>query len=168
MVIRTSNPDIREYRLCAGIMLFNEICLVWTGRRVDVEDSWQMPQGGIDTGESPISAAYRELYEETGCQSVELVGQTTDWILYDLPQALVKKSWGGKFRGQAQKWFVFHFKGDDKEFDLAKTEKPEFSEWKWTNIYKLDEFVVDFKRPVYKLLVSEFRHYSDSLSKDLS
>ena len=124
--------------------------------------------GAKENNETYIKTANRELYEETGCQSVELVGQTTDWILYDLPQALVKKSWGGKFRGQAQKWFVFHFKGDDKEFDLAKTEKPEFSEWKWTNIYKLDEFVVDFKRPVYKLLVSEFRHYSDSLSKDLS
>ena len=145
-------------RIGVGAILLNNENKIFVGKRKDNPvDKWQMPQGGIDTGESPISAAYRELYEETGCQSVELVGQTTDWILYDLPQALVKKSWGGKFRGQAQKWFVFHFKGDDKEFDLAKTEKPEFLEWKWVDLDIITEVVVDFKLHVYKELKEKIK-----------
>ncbi|MBI37035.1 MAG: RNA pyrophosphohydrolase [Alphaproteobacteria bacterium] len=164
MAIRTTSPDINEYRLCAGIMLFNESGLVWTGKRTDNHNSWQMPQGGIDKGETPTSAAYRELYEETGCHNVELLDQTDDWLLYDLPQTLAKRSWGGKFRGQAQKWFAFYFKGYDEEFDLSKSEKPEFKEWKWTKLRELEGLIVDFKRPVYQLVVSEFSYISDNLS----
>lgn len=150
--------DKLPYRPCVGIVLCNERGGIFAGRRIDgARYAWQMPQGGIDPGESPRSAALRELREETGVgqSQVEPVSRIDRWMRYDLPENLVPSLWGGKFRGQKQKWFLFRFTGTDAQIDIA-TEEPEFLEWRWLSADELLGHVVPFKRRVYEEVLLAF------------
>ncbi len=119
-----------------------------------------MPQGGIDPGEDPADAALRELNEEIGSANVVLLAEAAGWLKYDLPPELAAKAWGGKYRGQMQKWFAFRFLGSDDEIDIHGVEKPEFDAWRWVELDDVASLIVDFKRPVYEALVAEFRQFS--------
>lgn len=139
------------YRKNVGIMLLNADGLAFVGQRLDYKgNAWQMPQGGIDEGEDPTDAAFRELHEETGIDPalVTLEKVTHDWIPYDLPLDVVPKFWGGKFRGQEQKWFRMRFLGTDDQINID-TKDPEFSAWKWMPLDQLIDNIVPFKREVY-------------------
>lgn len=152
------------YRPCAGVVLLNKKGKVWVGRRSQkwlqevTPKVWQMPQGGIDKGETPEEAAIRELYEETGVKSVKVLAESRDWLQYDLPDEALGVALRGKFRGQKQKWFVMLFMGDDSEItiDASNGHKAEFDKWKWVKMKKLPDLVAPFKRPVYEQLVKEF------------
>lgn len=147
------------YRPCVGVVLIRPDGLVFTGQRIDsAAPAWQMPQGGIDEGEKPREAALRELWEETGVTAdlVEFVAKTPDWVTYDLPDDLMGKIWGGKFRGQRQKWFLFRFLGRDDQIRIA-TDHPEFSTWRWIGADEMIASIVPFKRAVYEQVVAAFR-----------
>ena len=149
------------YRPCAGVMLLNPKGLIFAGQRKDNPVSaWQMPQGGIDAGEKPRAAALRELWEETGVTAdlVDFIAKSPDWLTYDLPEELLGKVWGGKFRGQRQRWFLFRFLGRDDQIDIA-TEHPEFSEWRWVTADEMLASIVPFKRAVYAEVVGAFRDH---------
>lgn len=148
------------YRLSVGVMLLNAAGKVFVARRIDMPTmpAWQMPQGGIDPGETPLQAARRELKEETGTDKAELLGESSGWLKYDLPADLARGVWGGRYRGQRQKWFAMRFTGTDAEIDLA-TEHPEFDAWKWIRPERLPEVIVPFKRQLYIDILVEFRVY---------
>lgn len=144
------------YREGVGVMLLNADDWVFVARRIDmVSEAWQMPQGGIDAGESPTQAALRELEEEVGTNKAAIIAESRDWLTYDLPEELVGKLWGGRFRGQKQKWFAMRFTGTDSDINI-ETEHPEFCEWKWVPMHTLPDLIVPFKRENYRLLVAEF------------
>jgi len=148
------------YRQGVGIMLLDRRGKVFVAQRIDMPSTaWQMPQGGIDKGESPLAAAWRELKEETGTDKAEVIGESGDWYDYDLPVDLAPKLWHGRFRGQTQKWFVFRFLGSDEDIDLA-TETPEFSAWKWADVAELPDLIVPFKRALYSQLIEELGHFA--------
>ena len=145
-------PDALPYRPCAGVMLVNAEGRVFVGQRRDSTlDAWQMPQGGIDPGEDALTAAIRELGEETGVapDKVELIAEAPGEFLYDLPADLIGKVWKGKWRGQRQRWFLFRFLGTDADIDIA-TEHPEFSIWRWSDPADLPSMIVPFKRKLYE------------------
>jgi putative (di)nucleoside polyphosphate hydrolase len=145
------------YRRGVGIMLTNARGEVFVAQRIDMPSSaWQMPQGGIDEGESPLDAARREMREEIGTAKAELLAESRFWHRYDLPADLVPKLWQGRYRGQEQKWFAFRFTGRDSDVDI-ETENPEFSAWRWATLAELPSIIVPFKRQLYLRLVEEFR-----------
>ena len=153
------------YRPCVGLTVINPAGLVFIGRRsggpehIDETHVWQMPQGGIDAGEDPWPAGLRELYEETNIRSVERLGAIDDWLSYDIPREIVSQAWGGKYRGQTQKWFALRFTGDDSEINLAPPgHKPEFDQWRWVRMDEVIDAIVPFKKPVYEQVVKAFRH----------
>lgn len=149
-------PD--AYRLGVGIALFNARGEVFMARRIDTRsEAWQMPQGGMDEGESPLQAAMREMEEEIGTNKAELIAESHDWLSYDLPHELVPQLWGGNFRGQKQKWFAMRFLGTDDDINL-ETDHPEFLEWKWVPFAQAPDFIVPFKKRLYLDLVAEFSH----------
>ena len=162
--------DKLPYRPCAGITVFNPAGLIFVGRRkggpehVDATHVWQMPQGGIDADEDPYQAALRELYEETNISSVEKLGEVPDWIAYDIPRDIVGEAWGGKYRGQKQKWYALRFTGNDSEIDVVAPgggkHKPEFIDWRWVELKSLPDLVVPFKRPTYEQVVKEFAKFA--------
>ena len=145
------------YRLGVGLVIINNQSKIFTGRRLDNTNAWQMPQGGIDNNEVPIEAAYREMCEETGItkSKVTLLKQSKAWYRYDLPQEIQSKFWQGKFRGQSQKWFLFKFVGT--EFDInIETKDQEFSDWKWSKKTEMLDSIVPFKRSLYQSVLKEF------------
>jgi putative (di)nucleoside polyphosphate hydrolase len=149
------------YRPCVGVMLIDAQGRIFAGQRKDSPSAaWQMPQGGIDADEKPRAAALRELWEETGITRdlVEPVAKTHHWLTYDLPPDLLGKVWGGKYRGQKQKWFLFRYLGRDEQVNLA-TAHPEFSTWKWVTADEMIAAIVPFKRAVYEKVVAHFRAY---------
>jgi putative (di)nucleoside polyphosphate hydrolase len=147
-----------SYRPCAGIMLLNSARQVWVGRRLDMTShAWQMPQGGIDAGETAEAAARRELEEETGIvpARTEIIAASRDWHQYDLPPEMLNGAWGGRYKGQRQKWYVMRFLGDDSHINI-NTHEPEFAEWRWSEANELPHNIVPFKRPLYEALLVEF------------
>lgn len=154
-------PDEIEklpYRRNVGVMLVNAEGRVFVGQRRDNPGpAWQMPQGGIDQGESPRDAALRELEEETGVgpHLVEVIGETSSWVRYDLPLELVTKLWKGRWRGQEQKYFLMRFLGRDEDVNID-TADPEFSAWKWIDAKDVPGAIVPFKRAVYEAVLAEF------------
>jgi len=151
------NPETLPYRPCVGVMLMNADGHVFVGQRKDSDvAAWQMPQGGIDEGETPDAAALRELWEETGVTAdlVQVEAATENWVFYDLPPALLGKVWKGKYRGQKQLWYRMRFLGTDDQINI-ETEHPEFSEWVWLPADQLVANIVPFKRDVYAQVVGE-------------
>lgn len=147
---------ILPYRRGVGIMLVNTSGLVFVAKRIDMpSDAWQMPQGGIDAGETPLEAAKREMLEEIGTDKAEFIAESVDWYTYELPPELIGVIWGGRYRGQQQKWFVAHFTGRDTDVNIA-TEHPEFLDWKWAELAQLPDLIVPFKRALYQDIVNEF------------
>ena len=135
-----------------GIIVLNKDNKILVAKRIDnSKNFWQMPQGGVDDGEDFLSAAYRELEEETSIKNVELIKELDGMLTYELPAHLLGKIWKGKYRGQKQKWFIMRFLGNDDDINL-KTDKPEFLEWKWIDLSMITEVVVDFKKHVYNEL----------------
>ena len=155
--------DSLPYRPCVGVTLINSAGLIFAGQRLDgpgmpASAAWQMPQGGIDAGEKPRIAALRELCEETGVTAdlVQFIAKTDDWLTYDLPADLLGKVWGGKYKGQRQKWFLFRFTGRDDQINIA-TSHPEFARWKWITADDMLAAIVPFKRAVYDQVIRQFR-----------
>lgn len=170
---RTLDAASLPYRLCAGIMVFNADGLVWAGRRIAEGNTeydgspqlWQMPQGGIDADEDPYQAALRELYEETGMRSVELLAEAPDWIDYDLPAHMLGIGLKGKYRGQRQRWFAFRFTGNEDEISINPPpggHTAEFDAWDWKQIQDLPGLIVPFKRNAYEQVVSAFEYLAGS------
>jgi putative (di)nucleoside polyphosphate hydrolase len=151
-----SNGNGSAYRPCVGLALFNRQGMVFAAQRIDTPgEAWQMPQGGIDKGESPRRAALRELKEEIGTDKAEFVAEIADWLTYDLPVDLAGRAWRGRFKGQRQKWFALVFTGSDADIDIA-TAHPEFRAWRWMSLADVAAAIVAFKRPVYERVAAEF------------
>ncbi|HVM80751.1 MAG TPA: RNA pyrophosphohydrolase [Stellaceae bacterium] len=149
------------YRPGVGIMLLNDKNRVFVAQRIDFPgDAWQMPQGGIDPGESPLRAALRELKEEIGTDKAVPIAETKGWLSYEVPAELSRRLWRGRYRGQRQKWFLMRFTGKDADIDLA-TEHPEFSAWKWVGPAELPRLIVPFKRQLYLDLLEQFAEQLD-------
>lgn len=155
-----NDAEMTRYRPGVGIMLLNHQGQAFVGRRVDmpIAPAWQMPQGGIDRGETPRQAAMRELEEEIGTGKAEILGESRRWLKYDLPAQLAGAMWGGRYRGQRQKWFAMRFTGNDRHINLA-TEHPEFDAWQWVAPDRLPELIVPFKRQLYIDILAEFREH---------
>jgi len=142
--------DNLPLRSGVGIVVLNKENKVFVAKRIDnPKNFWQMPQGGVDEGEDFLKAAYRELEEETSIKNVKLIKELDGTITYELPDRLLGLIWKGKYRGQKQKWFLMRFVGSDSEINI-KTKHPEFLEWKWVELDKITDLVVDFKLHVYK------------------
>jgi putative (di)nucleoside polyphosphate hydrolase len=160
-----SDIDLPFYRPAVGIMLLNPAGLAFVGRRIDMPAglaAWQMPQGGIDPGETPRQAAFRELKEEVGTDKAEILAETEGWLHYDLPSDIASRMWSGRWRGQRQKWFLMRFTGEDADINPA-TEHPEFDAWEWVEPQRLPDLIVPFKRPLYRDVLAEFREHLPSI-----
>lgn len=169
--------DAMPYRDCVGVILFNREGKVFLARRIltpgpdtsEVAAPWQCPQGGIDDGEEPLRAAYRELYEETGIRTIRLLAEAPEWTHYDLPDDVLGIALKGKFRGQRQKWFAFLFEGEESEIDLEMADDPncdpEFDDWRWEELKALPDLVVPFKRDVYLAVVNAFSHLPQQITQ---
>ena len=144
------------YRLGVGIVLLNAQGLAFAGRRIDnPTPAWQMPQGGIDEGEDPKQAAFREMKEEIGTDKAEIIAESKGWLSYDLPPDLSGQLWQGRYRGQKQKWYAMRFMGKESDINIA-TSHPEFSEWRWVDPYDLPSLIVPFKKTLYEAILQEF------------
>jgi len=138
-------------------MLIDRRGWIFTGQRKDTPGAWQMPQGGIDKGEDVRQAALRELTEETGTDKATIIAEAPDWLTYDLPPKIAKKIWGGRFRGQAQKWVAMRFIGEDTDIDVTADGKhAEFSVWRWSTPDSVLTGIIDFKRPLYRQVLEAF------------
>ena len=148
------------YRPCVGMMILNkDRDMILVGKRIDSKaNAWQMPQGGIDTGETPSKAALREMKEELGTNNAVIVSESKQWYSYDVPKALIPRLWNGSYKGQRQKWFLIQFNGSDSEIDI-NTENPEFAEWKWVPKDELLDVIISFKYRLYKAILNEFQNF---------
>lgn len=158
------------YRPGVGVMLLNDRGQVFVGQRLDSTlEAWQMPQGGIDAGEDPRAAAYRELEEETGVPAAlaVIVAESDGWLDYDLPEDLIGKLWKGKYRGQRQKWFAMRFKGTDADVKLD-AHQAEFRAWKWAEPAELPALIVPFKRDLYTKVLDAFAHVLPGLESQMT
>lgn len=145
------------YRPCVGLLLLDRRHRIFVGQRADLSfPAWQMPQGGIDPGETPFEAGLRELREEVGTDRVEFLKESRVWRSYDLPPELARRMWGGRYRGQAQRWFAFRFLGEDGDINIHQGH-PEFRAWRWAEPEQLLAEIVSFKRDVYQSVFEEFR-----------
>ncbi|HYE00197.1 MAG TPA: RNA pyrophosphohydrolase [Alphaproteobacteria bacterium] len=151
----SKDPLALPYRPNVGLMLMNRAGLIFVARRADTPDAWQMPQGGVDKGEDYRAAALRELQEEIGTDRAEIVAESAGEYTYDLPEHLIGRIWGGKWRGQRQKWFLLRFTGQDSDIDLTKHD-PEFDAWKWVPLAEVPTLIVPFKRAIYDAVCAEF------------
>lgn len=153
------NKKILPLRTGVGAIVLNSKNQIFVGKRKDNPvDKWQMPQGGVDKNEDYIEAMKRELFEETSIKSIEVLKEFDEWLEYELPKNLLGIIWKGKFRGQKQKWFITKFYGDEDEINV-RTENAEFVEWKWIEINKLTEVVVDFKKNIYEKILIELKKF---------
>ena len=156
----SNDPAGLPYRPCVGVMLVNAEGRVFVGQRIDSKegDAWQMPQGGIDEGEELHPAGLRELEEETGVTAdlVTILAESREEYLYDLPDNLIGKLWGGRYRGQRQRWLLVRFNGVDEQIRLDAHSHPEFYAWRWVEPAELPELIVPFKKRVYRQVVEEF------------
>ena len=150
-----NNSKNLPYRKGVGMMVFNDDKKIFVGKRIDNQKAWQMPQGGVNENEDCFSAARRELYEETGIQSIRVIEKSKEKYTYDLPEYLLGKIWKGKYKGQRQRWFLIKFLGPDSEINLNQ-KCPEFNEWKWVDIDELPKIIVPFKKKLYLSLIKEF------------
>ena len=149
----------RPYRPCVGIMLINSNNQIFAGQRIDNHlEAWQMPQGGIDEGESVETACFREMKEEIGTDKASIIAIHPDWLNYDIPEILADKLWDRKYRGQTQKWVALKFTGTDSDINI-KTQIPEFSKWKWISPQQLASLAAPFKREVYENVLNVFKPY---------
>lgn len=149
----------RPYRPCVGIVLINAARLIFVGQRIDnMVEAWQMPQGGIDEGETPLEAGYREMMEEIGTNNATYLGEHSGWLDYDIPENLANRLWQGRFRGQTQKWLAFRFDGHDDEINIT-THQPEFRSWRWAPATDLPHLAVPFKRDVYDNVIGEMQPF---------
>lgn len=143
-------------------MLFNRDGRVLAGRRIDTPgQAWQFPQGGIEEGEAPRDAVLRELTEEIGTRAADIIGESRKWLRYELPAEVAARVWDGRYRGQEMKWFALRFTGHDRDIVLDSTPHPEFSAWMWTDLVRLPDLIVPFKRSLYQDIVAEFRCFVD-------
>ena len=140
------------------MMVFNNKKKIFVGKRIDNQKAWQMPQGGIDDNENCETAARRELYEETGIQSIRIIQKSKQEYTYDLPEHLLGKLWKGKYMGQKQNWFLIKFLGPDSEINLNQ-KYPEFNEWKWVDINELPRLIVPFKKKLYLSVIKDFSKF---------
>ena len=147
------------YRMNVGAVLFGPDGRVLVGRRAGFANAaWQLPQGGIDDGEAPRTAVLRELMEEIGTANAEILSEHPDWLKYDFPRHLQRKTWQGRYRGQSQKWFALKFLGQDSDIRLDAHAHPEFDAWKWVPLADLPSYAVAFKRTIYEILARDFAH----------
>lgn len=168
---KNMNPDIpflrnklgKLYRPCVGIMLVNSNGDILVGKRIDIRTNyWQMPQGGINDGESVISALWREMKEEIGTNDAQIISRSKNWLTYEFPKDLIPKLWKGRYIGQAQMWYLLKFTGGDNSIILDQHDA-EFSEVKWEHPSKILDKVITFKQEVYKSLLIEFEQYLEIL-----
>lgn len=154
-----SNHSIKPglYRPCVGIALFNAHGQVFVGERIDTPGSWQMPQGGIDPGETVEQAALREMREEVGTDKAAIIKIASEKIRYDLPDDLRQRLWNGQYLGQEQNWVAARFLGTDQDINIQSHEPPEFSRWQWVPLEKTVDLIVPFKRDTYKQVITLFR-----------
>jgi putative (di)nucleoside polyphosphate hydrolase len=158
--------DNRPFRPCVGILLLNAQGKVFVGARNDISsDHWQMPQGGIDEGEEPREAAFREMEEEIGTRNAEIVAEHPRWVYYRLPPELAQTAWKGRYQGQMQRWFAFRFLGSDDEINI-ETENPEFRDWKWVNLENVLVQAIEFKRSAYEEVRDAFREVAERLKRE--
>jgi putative (di)nucleoside polyphosphate hydrolase len=152
------------YRQNVGAALFNTDGLVFVGRRADLPAAsdalWQLPQGGMDEGEDPSAAVLRELEEEVGTAQAEILEQHTEWLSYDLPEALIGRAFSGRFSGQRQMWFALRFLGSDSDIVLDRDAHPEFSAWRWVKLHDIPALAVPFKRPIYERIARDFARWA--------
>lgn len=160
---KSSSSLDASYRPDVGMVIFNADGMVFMGERLDSPGSWQMPQGGIDEGEAPEIAVFREMEEEIGTRNARILSMMEDWIYYDWPEKTAQKHWGGKYKGQKQKWIALEFLGSDDDINLEAFEQPEFRRWKWVHIVELLDYAVYFKRDVYKKVMLEFKNHSEKI-----
>ena len=146
------------YRKGVGMMVFNDKKKIFVGKRIDNQTAWQMPQGGVDNNEDYETAAKRELFEETGIQSIRIIKKSKGVYTYNLPEYLLGKIWKGKYKGQKQNWFLMKFLGPDSEINL-KQKYPEFNQWKWVDIDELPKLIVPFKKKLYLSVIREFNKF---------
>lgn len=154
------------YRPNVGAVLFNAAGLILVARRADMPNAegaaggWQLPQGGMDEGEDPAVAVFRELEEEVGTARAEILAEHPEWLNYDLPPELIGKALGGKYRGQTQKWFALRFLGVDADIRLDLDPHPEFEAWRWARLAELPGMAVPFKRAIYERLAVDFSRFA--------
>ena len=146
------------FRHGVGMMILNKQGHIFVGKRVESKfEAWQMPQGGILTGETPSRAVFREMKEEIGCDSGNIIAETKKWYSYNIPDFLISKLWAGQFKGQKQKWFLLEFTGSDTDINVD-TETPEFREWRWVSKEEILDIIVPFKKRLYMAVIKEFEH----------